>query len=354
MASRAAAGPFAARLLRWFDANRRDLPWRRTRDPWAIWVSEVMLQQTRVEVVKEPFTRFLRQFPTPAAFAAAGDDELLVAWRGLGYYRRARLLREGAWQVVRTHQGRVPDSSEALGELPGIGDYTQGAIASIAFGQAVPAIDGNVERVVARHHGLREVIAGAAIRRTMRGIVQAWLEPARAGDFNQALMELGALVCTPTSPRCEACPVAADCVARRAGLTAELPVRKRPRAAVEVVARVVLMTGPDGVLGHRLPAGEANAGQIELPGAGVLRSVDAADLGELLHERFAARLAVGAVVGTARHAITHHRIVLHAHAASGRRLGRLQWFPLDEATPWTTPSRKLFRAALGVDGGLRA
>ena len=148
--------------------------------------------------------------------------------------------------------------------------------------------------------------------------------------------------------------MAADCVARRAGLTAELPVRKRPRAAVEVVARVVLMAGLGGVLGHRLPAGEANAGQVELPGPGMLTSVDAADLGKVLHERFAARLAVGAVVGTARHAITHHRIVLHAHAATGRRPGRLQWFPLDEATPWTTPSRKLFRAALGVDGGLRA
>lgn len=342
------------RLLRWFDANRRDLPWRRTRDPWAIWVSEVMLQQTRVEAVREPFVRFLQQFPTPAAFAAASDDELLVAWRGLGYYRRARLLREAARQVVRDHGGRVPTAVAELSGLPGIGSYTLGAVSSIAFGHAQVAVDGNVERVVARHRGLREETGGATVRRAIGEIVRGWLEPARAGDFNQALMELGATVCTPASPRCDTCPVAADCVARRQGLTAMLPVRRRPRAPVDVQARVVLMAGPRGILGHRLDPGEANAGQIELPGPGVLASVDAADLAAALRERFGARLTVGAVLATVRHAITHHRIVVHAHAAAGRTIGALRWFPVDEATPWTTPARKVFRCALGADGTVRA
>jgi len=133
-ARRAATASFARRLLLWFDTARRDLPWRRTRDPWAIWISEVMLQQTRVEAVRAPFERFLQRFPTPGAFASVGDDELLVAWRGLGYYRRARLLRDGARMVVRDHDGVVPASPERLAELPGIGDYTCGAVASIAFG----------------------------------------------------------------------------------------------------------------------------------------------------------------------------------------------------------------------------
>ncbi|MCA8943927.1 MAG: A/G-specific adenine glycosylase, partial [Planctomycetes bacterium] len=128
------AAPFAERLLAWFDREKRDLPWRRTTDPWAIWVSEVMLQQTRVEAVREPYSRFMRSFPTPAAFARATDDELLNAWRGLGYYRRARLLREGARQVVELHGGEVPSASDAFGRLSGVGEYTMGAVASIAFG----------------------------------------------------------------------------------------------------------------------------------------------------------------------------------------------------------------------------
>ncbi|MDO8348996.1 MAG: A/G-specific adenine glycosylase, partial [Planctomycetota bacterium] len=148
--------PFAVRLLAWFDQNRRDLPWRATRDPWAIWVSEVMLQQTRVAAVRSAYERFLRRFPTVASFAAASDDDLLLAWRGLGYYRRARLLREGARAVIAQHGGAVPADPAALGELPGVGDYTRGAIASIAFGFVTPAIDGNVERVVSRHRGVRE------------------------------------------------------------------------------------------------------------------------------------------------------------------------------------------------------
>ncbi len=350
--------PFAARLLRWYEAARRDLPWRRSRDPWAIWVSEVMLQQTRVEAVKEPFARFLHRFPTPAAFAAASDDELLHAWRGLGYYRRARLLRDGARAVVARHGGAVPRDVEALGDLPGIGDYTRGALASIAFGLAELAVDGNVDRVAARHCGIRDGVDTAVGKRAVRNAVTDWLDRDRAGDFNQALMELGATVCTPTSPACERCPVAADCQARALGLTSELPVKKPPRAAVEVTARAVLVPGPGGLLGHRVPDGEPNAGQVDLPGEGPLRSVDAADLAGLLRERFDARLTVGPVLARAKHAITHHRITMHGHAATlaagARAIGRLQWFPLAGDAPWTTLARKLFRQALGADGTLRA
>jgi A/G-specific adenine glycosylase len=337
-ARRAAIPPFARRLLRWFDMARRDLPWRRTRDPWAIWVSEVMLQQTRVEAVRAPFERFLQRFPTPGAFASVGDDELLVAWRGLGYYRRARLLREGARVVVREHDGVVPTSLERLAELPGIGDYTCGAVA----------------RVVARHRGIEADIATASARRAVRTSAARWLDPERAGDFNQALMELGAIVCTPTSPRCEACPVAADCVARRTGRAGELPRKRPPRAPIVVSARVALVTRGGSVLGHRLPPGEPNAGQVELPGAGVLASTDAADLATAIAARFGARVQVGEAIAVVRHAITHHRIMLTAHAATMRQRGRLAWFPLGGDTPWTTPARKVFRAAIGGVDARRA
>ncbi len=345
--------PFAPRLLRWFDRHRRDLPWRRAREPWAIWVSEVMLQQTRVEAVREPFVRFMQRYPTPAAFASASDDELLLAWRGLGYYRRARLLRDAAREVVAAHGGVVPARIEQLATLPGVGAYTLGAVASIAFGQAEVAVDGNVERVVARHRGLRTAIDGA-VRRTIRRTAGQWMERARPGDFNQALMELGATVCTPTSPDCERCPVAADCVARRQGLTAVLPVRPKPRAAVDVESRVVLVLDGAQALGHRIATGQANTGQVELPGGGMLASIDRADLAHALASTFGARLCVGDVIATVRHAITNHRIVLRAHAATLRRRGTLQWFAIAASTPWTTPSRKVFRAVLGADGALRA
>ena len=345
---------FRTRLLRWFDANRRDLPWRRLRDAWGIWVSEVMLQQTRVEAVRTAYERFMALFPTPASFAAASDDDLLTAWRGLGYYRRARLLRDGARQVVARHGGRVPDRSDDLAELPGVGPYTRGALASIAFGHAEIAVDGNVERVTARHRGIRAETSSSEAQKAIRGAVSQWLDHSRPGDFNQAMMELGALVCTPSAPVCERCPVAWDCKALAGGLVHELPLRKKPRAAVPVTARVVLVVGNRGALGARIAKGQTNAGQIELPGAGMLTSLDAKTLAAVLGARFGARIDVGAVVATVRHAITHHRIELHAHAASVKQRGRLGWFPIDDGTPWTTASRKIFRQALGSDGKLSA
>lgn len=335
---------FAARLLAWFDQVQRDLPWRRTQDPWSIWVSEIMLQQTRVEAVREPYERFLERFPTPAAFAAATDDEVMVAWRGLGYYRRARLLRDGARRVVEAHGGVVPETVEALAELPGVGPYTLGAVASIAFGLCQAAVDGNVERVVSRHRGWDEPIGTTRARKPITAQALAWMDRGRAGDFNQALMELGATVCTPTSPGCEACPVSSDCVARRERRTAELPVKKPPRKATDVTARAVVVTRGGEALGFRVPDGQANAGQIDLPGPGVLQDCDEHDLASALQQRFGAEIRVAEALASVRHAITHHRITLHGHAAQVVAPGRLQWFSVDAEVPWTTPARKLFAA----------
>ena len=198
----------AARLLAWYDAHKRDLPWRKDQDPYRVWLSEIMLQQTRVAAVLDHYRRFLKKFPTVQKLAAAREGSVLAAWSGLGYYRRARMLHKAAKQVVKEHSGKFPASSAALLELPGIGRYTAAAIASIAFGEPVAVVDGNVERMVQRFVGMR--ITQEEVWRTVGG----WLEARRPGDFNQATMELGATVCSPRQPRCLLCPVAALCATR--------------------------------------------------------------------------------------------------------------------------------------------
>lgn len=348
MGTRSLGNP-AKRLLAWFDDVQRDLPWRRSKDPWSIWVSEIMLQQTRVEAVREPYQRFMAKYPTPRAFATASDDEVMVAWRGLGYYRRARFLRDGARRVADEHGGTVPSDLEQLAALPGVGPYTLGAVASIAFDHCEPAVDGNVERVVSRHRGLEAPIGTGPARRAIREIVLGWMSMDRPGDFNQALMELGAMVCTPTSASCCECPIAKDCVAKRDGLTDKLPIKKAKRKAIEVSSRTIVVEQAGKALGYRIPADQPNAGQIELPGPGVLHDCDPDDLQAAILKHFGASVTVGEEVATIRHAITHHRITMTAHAATVRRIGSLQWFSLDQDTPWTTPSRKVFRQSRTLD-----
>lgn len=336
---------FVPELLRWFEQNRRDLPWRRTRDPWAIWVSEIMLQQTRVEAVRGAYSRFMARFPTPAAFAAADDAALLQAWQGLGYYRRARLLREAARAVTSQHAGAVPADPALLGALPGIGAYTRGAVASIAFGVPECAIDGNVERVVARHRGIEADVKSAAGRTAIRALVASWLDRTRPGDFNQAMMELGALVCTPRAPRCDVCPVARDCVARKRGLVDRLPLLPARKPAIAIVARCALIHGRGrSVLGRRIASGRINGGQVDLAGPGALTHLDsAAELATSLGQR----VRIGELLATVRHTITQHRIELLIHAGElvGRR-ARDEVFAAPDApeVPWSTLARKAFRA----------
>jgi A/G-specific adenine glycosylase len=195
-------------LLRWYDANKRDLPWRRTRDPYRIWVSEIMLQQTRVAAVLEHYKRFVSQFPTVPALARAREQEVLTAWSGLGYYRRARMLHSAAKELALDRGWRIPRTSQELGELPGIGRYTAAAIASIAFGEPVAVVDGNVERVLSRMAG-KQLDTGACWKEA-----QELIDPDRPGDFNQAMMELGATICLPKSPICGVCPLRRYCSAR--------------------------------------------------------------------------------------------------------------------------------------------
>jgi len=203
-------------LLAWYDASRRDLPWRRSRDPYAIWVSEIMLQQTRVVVVVERYQAFMARFPTLVSLALASEQEVLALWSGLGYYRRARMLHKAAQFVAEHREGNLPTTADELRLLPGIGNYTAAAIASIAHGEAIPVVDGNVERVLCRLQGWEAVgrSGAAALRRKIDVAATQLLDPARPGDFNQALMELGATVCAPRSPQCLTCPLSPDCVTR--------------------------------------------------------------------------------------------------------------------------------------------
>ncbi len=210
-------------LLGWYDLNRRDLPWRRTRDPYGIWLSEIMLQQTRVAAVLDHYRIFLERFPNVAALAVAPEDVVLAAWSGLGYYRRARMLHQCAREIVEQNGGRFPENSEELRELPGIGRYTAAAIASIAFAEPVAVVDGNVERV------LQRVAARNLTARQCWERAEVLLSKSRPGDFNQAMMELGATVCLPREPHCQVCPIRKWCCAQGEVPSPKTRARRRTR-----------------------------------------------------------------------------------------------------------------------------
>jgi A/G-specific adenine glycosylase len=222
---------FAKRLLDWYARHQRPLPWRRTRDPYRLWVSEIMLQQTQVETVKPYYARWLRRFPTLKALAAAPQQEVLAAWEGLGYYARARNLHRAAQTVMREHAGRIPATVEGLLTLPGIGRYTAGAIASLAFGADAAVLDGNVKRVLARAFDYAEDVKSPRGERDLWALAESLVPSGRAGDYNQALMDLGATICTPRSPACRICPLLGLCLAQRRGVQLERPVVKK-RAAL--------------------------------------------------------------------------------------------------------------------------
>lgn len=248
-------------LLAWFDAHRRDLPWRRTRDPYAIWVSEIMLQQTRVAAVLEHYARWMECLPTVQALAAAQEEQVLALWSGLGYYRRARMLHRAAQVVVAERGGALPRTAAELRALPGIGAYTAAAIASIAFGEAIAVVDGNVERIVTRLQGLASAPGKqASLGRAIREGAEKLLDPARPGDANQAMMELGATVCLPRAPLCLHCPVQPWCRTRGEHPT---PARRPPVA--RAIAYALIEQEGRVLLRQRPPDASLMAGMWELP-----------------------------------------------------------------------------------------
>ncbi len=317
-----------ASLLAWYDAHRRDLPWRRTSDPYAIWVSEIMLQQTRVETVVPYYERFLARFPDPASLAAADEDEVLSRWSGLGYYRRARLLHRGAREVVAQYGGEVPRDAEARRGLPGVGRYTAGAIGSIAFGLEEPVVDGNVARVLSRALGIDTPLGQAATERALWDAATDLVRGPRPGDLNQALMELGARVCTPKRPTCLVCPWREACVARADGRVEALPVPRkkaapRPVSLVAVVAtrgrgELALLRGEGALFGglYGVPTAEGQgreAARRALRESGVRARLEPAARGRLEHVLSHRRLDVE--VWRASAAVASAPAALHARGA---------------------------------------
>ncbi len=243
---------FGESLLRWYRKERRDLPWRRSRDPYHIWVSEIMLQQTRVDTVIPYFNRFVGRYPTLRHLAEAPEDDVLKIWEGLGYYSRARNLQAAAREVVERYEGEVPRGKAEVSGLKGVGPYTTGAILSIAYDQPEPAVDGNVMRVLSRYFCLEDDIARPATRVAMEGLARSLIPEGRAADFNQALMELGAMVCTPKSPSCPSCPVGENCEGRRQGRERELPLKTKAKKARPVFRLAALIEGTGALAGKVL------------------------------------------------------------------------------------------------------
>jgi A/G-specific adenine glycosylase len=317
-------------LLAWFRREQRDLPWRRTRDPYAIWVSEIMLQQTRVDTVVPYYERFLRAFPTPQALAEAELGDVLARWAGLGYYRRARLLHAGARELVREHGGRFPREPGALRAISGIGRYTAGAVASIAFGVRTPLVDGNVARVLARVFALEGDVWKGPIHERVWALAGELVDEGDPGAWNQALMELGATIGTPRAPRCGVCPARAHCRAAERGIAGRIPpprVRAAPKAWR--LACVVLEDGGRVLLAERR-AELAFGGLWEPP------SVDVPARGSA---KAAARALAAALVasaqlhdaGVVRHVLTHR--TLEARVLTARVTPRA----LDAAARGTPP-----------------
>lgn len=322
-----------AALLAWYRRHRRDLPWRRTRDPYRVWVSEVMLQQTRVATATAYYERFVARFPGVHALAAAPADDVLAAWAGLGYYRRARHLHEAARAVVREHGGRVPADPRAFAALPGVGRYTAGAVLSIGFGVPLPVLDGNVARVLARWTARPLQVKRPADAKALWEMAGALLAPpgaaaASPGDWNQALMELGATVCTPRAPRCTDCPVRRGCRAFALGRPEAFPpagarrASERVRRAVAIVEKRgrLLVARREGALLERL---------WEPPGVDLAPGEPAAGaLGARL-EALGVRAALGDTGRRVRHVITHRSIEVELWRAEPRgtvRAGaRLRW-----------------------------
>ena len=305
-----------APLLAWYDVNKRALPWRGVRDPYRIWVSEIMLQQTRVQAVLDYYARFMAELPDVYALASVDDERLNKLWQGLGYYSRARNLKRAAQVLADEYGGEFPRTRGELLKLPGVGDYTASAIASIAFGAPEPAVDGNLLRVAARVGGIAEDITDTRVRGRFRAMLAESIDRERSGEWNQAMMDLGATVCLPNgAPLCERCPARALCAAYQNGMTETLPVRaaKKPRRAEE---RTVFLLWRDGRLALRKrPAKGLLAGLWELPN--VSGSLDAAGAAIALAQ-WGLTVEALSPVGAAKHIFSHVEWDMHGYTAEVR------------------------------------
>jgi len=304
---------FSIALLNWYSQNARDLPWRKDPQPYPVWVSEIMLQQTRVETAIPYFERWMKRFPTLAALASASQQQVLAAWEGLGYYGRARNLQRAAQIVMDEYGGDLPASRVELSKLPGIGRYTAGAISSIAFGLDAAALDGNIRRVLARLFDVSEPARSPAGEKRLWELAEIHLPHGRAAEYNQALMDLGAMICTPRQPDCKRCPLHLDCLALARGTTEERPAlqKRQPTPHYIVTAAVIWREG--NVLITQRPANGLLGGLWEFPGGKQQPGEDLARcLQREIREELETEIQVGAELGVYRHAYTHFKVTLHA------------------------------------------
>lgn len=358
------------RLLEWYSSTARDLPWRHTRDPYAIWISEIMLQQTQVATVIPYWERWMTAFPDVDSLAAAPEDRVLKLWEGLGYYSRARNLQAAARRILQEHKSAFPNSLESLLSLPGIGPYTAGAIASIAFNQPAPILDGNVVRVLTRIHAQGGDPTQSAVRRRLWEYASHWVHQAHdmqnelaevssraCSTLNQALMELGALVCLPGHPHCRACPVAPACLAHKQGRESEFPqTRIRPRTTPRWFLTLLMQNNSNWLL-HRRPASGVNGDYWEFPNWEITEA-ESRNPSLWLESRFP-EVPAGAIreISQLRHAITRFRITQFIHSWPGHldvpveRLllpGELRWVSSAELEflPLTGPHRRFIKRHL--------
>ena len=332
-------GLFRTDLLAWFERRRRELPWRETDDPYRIWLSEVMLQQTRVDQALPYYERFVAAFPSVEALAAADLDDVLLRWEGLGYYARARHLHRAARMVVEDFGGRVPDTYDAIRRLPGVGPYTAAAVLSIAYGRLHAVLDGNVARVLARVFRVDDDVKATLTRRHLQALADDLLAPDQPGRFNEALMEVGAVVCTPSAPDCGRCPLREGCGALASGDPEAYPVsRRRPPVPHHDVAVGLVFDDEGRVLIQRRPEDGLLGGLWEFPGG--KREPDE-PLEETcrreLHEELGIEVSVQRLFHRLDHAYTHFKITLHAFTCR-----------LERGTPESTSGRPI--RWVGVDG----
>ncbi|HLR70800.1 MAG TPA: A/G-specific adenine glycosylase [Pseudogracilibacillus sp.] len=306
---------FQRKLLQWYYENKRDLPWRKTNDPYKIWVSEIMLQQTKVDTVIPYYEKFMKRYPTIFDLARAKEQEVLKEWEGLGYYSRARNLLEATREVVATYEGQVPNNPKKLGALKGIGPYTKGAILSIAFQQAEPAVDGNVMRVLSRVLLIKDNISEYRVRSRFEDIVRELISNVDPASFNQGLMELGALVCTPRSPSCLLCPVQNECRAFQEGIPHQLPVKLKNKKQRVVSYSVFIIQDDEGRIAIEQRPNKgllANMWQFPMVSQTIYEK---GEVNEWLQREYGIQMNVKNKLGNVKHIFTHKIWELTVHLA---------------------------------------
>ncbi|WP_101912132.1 A/G-specific adenine glycosylase [Megasphaera vaginalis (ex Bordigoni et al. 2020)] len=337
-------------LLQWFSVHCRELPWRggTRRDPYKVWVSEIMLQQTKVEAVRPYYESWMERFPDMETLAAASADEVLRQWQGLGYYSRARNLHQAVQEVVSSYDGKVPSDTAELVKLKGVGAYTAGAIASIAYGRRVAAVDGNVLRVFARLYNIEENILSGAVKKEITDLVDNVMPAACPGAFNEALMDFGAQVCVPRQPHCEGCPLSSHCLARAAGKEAVLPLRLTKKNIPTEDITVVVCTRQRKWLLHRRPEKGLLASMWEFPNAGGAGAEGIGAVTKLLQSVGLSVVVGAAEIAAVKHVFSHKIWRLHVYRAKAVH-GHLQakedwqWLPVTAYTevPWAGPHGKI-------------